>query len=1234
MEEHWLSDLVDAMSQYDITDVLAKIGGLLIFPENASRIGRLEIAAHAAAAVTPVPTTRRVPASALRSLLNNSVISEEWFVMQEDPLGGWLTESVTYAGGPNIVFPGIVSNATFILRHVLKAITLHKRPFSSPDFAPRCGRLAFAALRLSNAIAARAGMARGVLPIERRRDKSILIPPDPQLDALSAAVTFSESELREVCGSHVDPDALSPLVINAGSVALSKCTPDSGPIQARPIVRCGDTFVVVAPTLLTAALRHAIVCQAQEAGLLNELAERLNGAFWLTLKQSLTHMGLSASEGAWPGERPDLLLADGLFGFDTDKALYACLLTDDLVGYDQSTVFGEKAPVDVWHSIRTLFEHVQADLRKLPQPPAELVCLLLTAGIGRAWVVGASEKGEDLPYELLTLGLAELETISLLEGHDELFLWRFARDSRRARDKFDVFSFATLNEYGFYRQREYSFYFSDDATGGHLALDVSWEGDLHREVMETVDPHGVPSWDRRHIAEVVTAHGTRDVPVYMQRKAPDDRVALVVEGYSVPIWVIGVSPLDEGQRSDYATIAMLADAIAYWLWQFTPSMCDWFNRAFGDAPDVVVICLKAGESLELHSDELPAQAHARAFELAPRGADLELSVVFRAAVNALIDGPTNTGEKVLMQSLLAALRDMAPAPARAAMPDSEMAEIIDRHCQPATKKKMLVMRADAEPMIDRRGVPPGRKVSPSDENVLLDDLGEYLRIEKGMSEGRVPDHDRVPLLNTVVDFYFDRLNEMLSALRADGLLEWLVRQHEAILRESAFWKLVLPSRLACYETESSLAERWTKEHSGFAKAALGARFVIEVVIATPPSGARPISYSTYDEVVAVAGEIITRGFDSDVIHYELEDAKLSILKSGRLGRAFDEYDKSRRAFMAAFSAADVTAAQARFDQYWERDDGNTETDLSEVEAAAREEFGHPLTDIGKHWKTVSALAAEKSPGVMRMPKAELAALLATRLSWSVDRTTDIIDRFSLTPRTSFLDPPVPYRRQDVYPWRFTRQYSYIRRPFLVIAHGGCEDIIVGPRHLHQAWRYLVHLCMDGRLQPTSKRMQRFIGELNKRRGEAFNDSVADRIVKTSKLRVRRRVKKVKSAGRTIRLPGNSDIDVLVLQRARRTIWLIECKDLALARTPREMAQELAAVFKGRGHSRSTVEKHIERAEWTRKHLRDLLASEGLGWSDKWKVRPIIVLEHRPASAYLFKPPVPVLALDELLARLG
>ena len=76
-----------------------------------------------------------------------------------------------------------------------------------------------------------------------------------------------------------------------------------------------------------------------------------------------------------------------------------------------------------------------------------------------------------------------------------------------------------------------------------------------------------------------------------------------------------------------------------------------------------------------------------------------------------------------------------------------------------------------------------------------------------------------------------------------------------------------------------------------------------------------------------------------------------------------------------------------------------------------------------------------------------------------------------------------------------------------------------------------------------------MGEVAHRAGEAFNDRVADVLERYPRLVVKRRLKKLG----TQRVPG--DIDVLVASTKRRTLFLIECKDLALCRTPREFANQ-------------------------------------------------------------------------------
>ena len=163
-------------------------------------------------------------------------------------------------------------------------------------------------------------------------------------------------------------------------------------------------------------------------------------------------------------------------------------------------------------------------------------------------------------------------------------------------------------------------------------------------------------------------------------------------------------------------------------------------------------------------------------------------------------------------------------------------------------------------------------------------------------------------------------------------------------------------------------------------------------------------------------------------------------------------------------------------------------------------------------------------------------------------------------------------------------------------------------------------------------MKRLMSGLTSAESEAFNDRVADEMERLGGLIVKRRVKKAGPPGGRFDPPG--DIDVLVVNRKNRTLFLVECKELALARTPREMANELDTLFRGGEKRKSTVEKHLSRKRWAQSNLSALLEWLGVGWSKKWKVDALIVLDYRPMSAYLTTCQLPVLGLRELPQYVG
>jgi hypothetical protein len=134
---------------------------------------------------------------------------------------------------------------------------------------------------------------------------------------------------------------------------------------------------------------------------------------------------------------------------------------------------------------------------------------------------------------------------------------------------------------------------------------------------------------------------------------------------------------------------------------------------------------------------------------------------------------------------------------------------------------------------------------------------------------------------------------------------------------------------------------------------------------------------------------------------------------------------------------------------------------------------------------------------------------------------------------------------------------YLRRPFLLLEEQDGTWLIWGHRHIKEAHQYLLQTCFGGRLQATSDEMKALVSRHANREGEAFNDEVADRLSEKPGLVVHRRLKKIGIGSGSIQPPG--DIDVLAIDEERRRIYILECKNLAVARTPFELAAELRAL---------------------------------------------------------------------------
>ncbi|MAF53957.1 MAG: hypothetical protein FI707_11535 [SAR202 cluster bacterium] len=109
-----------------------------------------------------------------------------------------------------------------------------------------------------------------------------------------------------------------------------------------------------------------------------------------------------------------------------------------------------------------------------------------------------------------------------------------------------------------------------------------------------------------------------------------------------------------------------------------------------------------------------------------------------------------------------------------------------------------------------------------------------------------------------------------------------------------------------------------------------------------------------------------------------------------------------------------------------------------------------------------------------------------------------------------------------------------------------------------------------------------------------------------------------------------DVDVLAALPDSKLIVAIECKNLALARTPREIQNQLVELFKGSRDSSPTTTKHLRRVDWLRSNLSAVLTSLQLSVDEKtWTVVPLLVSDTEMYGPYLVSPPFPVCSLDTI-----
>lgn len=533
-------------------------------PQNADCLTRLAVLSHVAASITPTQSSARISPHRLKRICNTVGVGDSRIASQDDPCNELLTESVPFFGQEYLVFPGTTEYSAPTLQALIYTIFRPGSPFAGTGFSQEAYHIVKAALVLSNAVAHKASLVRGVEPSPNEA-REVKLPAAADFDILKRAIQFAKSDLETLLkGNGVEMEDLSSLICGPGSFSLDNCEPGEGPLNVAPLVDFGSNVVLTIPGILPAALGHKLILLALKHGLRAELTRQFNGYSWNSILRSLDFLNIEPVIGISREVPPLDNVRDGFFKLDADKCLYTIFITEDWHDYTTESCFGKWQSSHLQEVLQERINDAIAYHKQALSWSKRLFILLLIQTTGRSISLPL---GDILPrsaeeHDFLHLTVPDLDVLSVIETGNGLALWKFARAWEQLQRRAAVLSWSQLDAYYFYREHKHSFYFSDDRQPDMINLDSGFSGILRREAHRKRDPHFVLSPDRQNVFEVISYRGDRRLPLFSPPRPVNNQFMVLVEDGPLPIWVTSGDPGHDEQIELRQACFMLIDTAA------------------------------------------------------------------------------------------------------------------------------------------------------------------------------------------------------------------------------------------------------------------------------------------------------------------------------------------------------------------------------------------------------------------------------------------------------------------------------------------------------------------------------------------------------------------------------------------------------------------------------------------------------------------------------------------------
>ena len=1097
------------------------------------------------------------------------------------------------------VFNGIDNTPAYNLQMLIDILFNYENDFPK-EYNQKIGRLMMLILGLSEEIARKISIKE--CEIASDEGKYVVIPDSEKVKEYAECVVFDEQRIQLFLKDYSDLPEEIIMPFGSGNVGSM----NNRPFYSKPFVRnCRDnTIILLNVSLLPNFLFFQALKIASEFGIKDKVINRYNNYVWRDCRKSLEALGHHKIKESMLGIEliNNAYYKECIVNVYNNQLMLTVFVCDDACDYSERTMHSEYP--DEKHTL--LFEkRMKYFFEKMQENAIErndIYCLLIISGFGRG--MGLRVAKNPSKYKSLQLNPFELHCISVNERKKENFVPRYIRAKEKVSTQIPNL-FSELNAISIYTSNQYSFYLNDDFNPYNTTLLIA-PGDSIDYINQSIRNEGavlIDSYEDGWKTRVVLCDEMRNMyteECMMETK----RSTLCIRYNNCIIWITSG---EIKEKADVNLNFSIMDTISYWL---------------AECKDII-------EDMELlntlYHFSIILEGDKKAYYYAPTE-DITVSDLIRVEKRGrhynLVWTPkaysqmsckTNAKEKELCQMLLDILNNNAYEPVA-------YEDRLDKLFDNPMRRKIFSLDFQDKPYYKPILFTADRIVREEDEDYLLDIIGKSILQSSKWTYGVIPDEKRTMIANEVVGMLYKMLQEEIEVLSSHHLVEAIYSDLEEVLYKLMLAEKTYAYELSCYPEKE---EQYITEYNNLNRVSLALKFMMEYVAAKPPKGEVTLGIGKYEYILAICSLIIEWAYKNDLFHYNIFNTPVEILKSDRIGMKQDEFytiyqygDKYRREQLYYKSSSD----------FHKKYTINHEDYSDSLDIAFQAEYGYSFTQFCRLIMGMIEYGKEREEQeVYIAPKEKLIEYIVQideKLSNEI--AIAIIKDISLTERDDFLKVPSGFRKEDVYPWRFNRAYSFNRRPVIIRN----DMIIWGNRQLYHMLMYVTDLIYEGKISTKNDKMCTLIGRISDDRGRKFNKLISDILSDMEVFVIDSNVDRINKKPVADK-NGNTlgDIDVLIIDNEMHHIYVAEVKDFNFSRNPYEIQLEYQKMFVD-GKKKCYATKHARRVDWVKEHLEDLKIYYQL--SDViWNVYGLFIVSEPLISTQVYHQKLEVISRAEL-----